>query len=86
LGLGRKLLRERSVREFLQFIYESPKLSSHMNKQEIKGEKEKSEGKLRREAGKITGNRKEQVKGKAEELKGSVREAVGRTARKIDQE
>jgi len=57
-----------------------------MNKQEIKGKKEKFEGKLRGEAGKITDNRKEQVKGKAEELKGTVREAVGRTARKIDEE
>jgi uncharacterized protein YjbJ (UPF0337 family)/regulator of replication initiation timing len=56
-----------------------------LNKQEVKGRQEQTEGKLRGEAGKKAGDLEEQIKGKAEEVKGTVREAVGRTARKIDE-
>jgi uncharacterized protein YjbJ (UPF0337 family) len=55
-----------------------------LNKQEVKGRRERAEGKLRGEAGKNAADLEEQIKGKAEEVKGTVREAVGRTARKID--
>ncbi len=53
---------------------------------EVKGKAKKTTGKVREEAGDITGNEEQEMKGKSEQVKGHVQEKVGKAKRKIEEE
>lgn len=48
-----------------------------MNKHQIKGETNQATGALKKEVGKMTGDRSLQAKGEAREIKGKVQESAG---------
>ncbi len=53
---------------------------------EVKGKAKKTTGKVREEAGDITGNEEQEMKGKREQVEGHVQEKVGKAKRKIEEE
>jgi uncharacterized protein YjbJ (UPF0337 family) len=48
-----------------------------MNKQQVKGATNQVTGKIKEEAGRLTGDRSTQAKGAAREVKGKVQQGVG---------
>jgi uncharacterized protein YjbJ (UPF0337 family) len=48
-----------------------------MDKDRIEGAAEQAKGKIKEEAGKITGDSKTEAEGKADQVKGKVRNTVG---------
>jgi uncharacterized protein YjbJ (UPF0337 family) len=50
-----------------------------MNKQQIKGATNQATGEVKKQVGKLTGDRSTQAKGQAREIKGKVQQGVGDT-------
>lgn len=48
-----------------------------MNKQQIKGATNQATGEVKKQVGKLTGDRSTQAKGEAREIKGKVQEGAG---------
>jgi uncharacterized protein YjbJ (UPF0337 family) len=48
-----------------------------MNKQQIKGATNQATGEVKKQVGKLTGDRSTQAKGQAREIKGKVQQGVG---------
>jgi uncharacterized protein YjbJ (UPF0337 family) len=48
-----------------------------------KGKRKQVEGKIREEAGKLTGDKSERVKGKFEQAEGKVQEEFGKVKKKV---
>lgn len=48
-----------------------------MDNDELKGKGEQVAGKVREQAGKLTGNEEQEAKGRADQMKGKARETVG---------
>ena len=48
-----------------------------MNKQQIKGEAKKLEGRFKEAAGKLTGNKKLEAEGKLKQIEGDARKLAG---------
>lgn len=50
-----------------------------MNKQQIKGATNQATGEVKKQVGKLTGDRSTQARGAAQEVKGKVQQGVGNT-------
>jgi uncharacterized protein YjbJ (UPF0337 family) len=48
-----------------------------------KGKRKQTEGKIREEVGKLTGDKSERIKGKMEQVEGKVQEDIGKVKKKI---
>lgn len=54
-----------------------------MSSEIAKGEKDKVEGKLRKEEGKATGDKSERIKGELKEIEGDIKKDIGKAKNKV---